>query len=96
MDCKLCGWQNYPHLSMVDCINAYRVYTDELRGLLPQGKQVTLATIDRDSTVRIWIDGPITQLGFERIKQYVSFMQEAYGPDPEPAAAAPDHKEEQP
>jgi hypothetical protein len=90
MNCKLCGWENHPHLSMVDCINAYRAYTADLHGLLPKGELVTLATIDRNSTVRIWIDGPITQSGLERIKQYMSFMQEAYGPDPEPIVADPE------
>lgn len=54
---------------------------EELRGLLPQGKQVLLGTIDRDSTARVWIDGPITQRGLERIREYIAFMQDAYGPD---------------
>lgn len=94
--CKMCGWQsNYNHISMVDCVNQYRAYVEELHGLLPQGKQVCLGSIDRDSTVRIWIEGPITQFGLEHVKKYVEFMQQALGPDPVPLVESEPLEEKQ-
>lgn len=91
-DCKICGWTNlrWPHQGAVDCIAAYRAYVEELQALLPKGKQVCLGSIARNSTVRIWIEGPITQFGLERAKRYIEFMQEAYGPDESPARPQPE------
>lgn len=82
-DCRICGWTGMRarHAGAVDCINAYRAYTDELRALLPQGKQVLCASLSRDSMARLWIEGEITYESLERLLTFIRFMQEAWTSD---------------
>ena len=81
-NCKICGWENLPeqHAGAVDCIRQYRALVDELRGLLPQGKQVMNAPLDRDTTARLWIEGESTSDGLDRLIRYIQFMKEAWFP----------------
>jgi hypothetical protein len=79
-ECKICGFTGLPyqHVGAVDCIAEYRRLVDELRSLLPQGKQVLCAPLDRETTARLWIDGPSTDAGLDRLITYVTFMRKAW------------------
>ena len=92
-ECKICGWKGLPyqHGGAVDCIAEYRRLVDELRGLLPKGKQVLLASLERHSEARVWIDGPITNGALTRLITLIEFMREAWGEDaPAPTQEAPE------
>lgn len=86
-DCKICGWTGLPyqHGGAVDCIAEYRRLVEELRSLLPKGKQVLLASLERNSEARVWIDGPITTAALTRLITLIEFMREAWGEDDPPA-----------
>lgn len=81
MTCRICGWEGVLHQGAVDCIAQYRLLVDDLRRLLPRGKQVLSAPIDRDVTARLWIDGEATAVGLDRLVTYIEFMKKAWHPE---------------
>lgn len=81
--CRICGWPAAltRHRGSVDCLNDYRAYVEELRAKLPRGKQVMVASIERNTDVQVWIDGEITFNGLTRLITMVEFMREAWTED---------------
>jgi len=93
-NCKICGWQGlkWPHGGAVDCIQQYRLLVEELRGLLPQGKEMLRTVIARDVQARLWIEGEMTTESLERLITFIRFMQEAWTVDGVGLKATEDHK----
>jgi hypothetical protein len=77
--CRICGMVvKNNHQGAVDCINALRQWVIELQALLPIGEQVLRASLSREASARVWIEGPITCDGLARLIKFIEFMREAW------------------
>jgi hypothetical protein len=68
----------HSHQGTVDCINALRQWVIELQALLPMGEQVLCASLSREASARLWIEGPITYDSLTRLLKFIEFMREAW------------------
>jgi hypothetical protein len=85
MQCKICGSEGVSHGGTLDCLNYYRWWIEKLyqqieaeKALHPKGKEVLRASLSREATAFLWIEGTITDTALERLMKFVGFMREAW------------------
>lgn len=83
--CNLCGIEglNQQHSGMAECVSFLGSWVDRLYDQIPPGECFLRCPIgkwngDKQTTVRVWIDGEVTQDAWKHFQQILALMDTSF------------------